>query len=78
MAVRTRIFLSNKTQAVRLPKAVSMPHGVDEVEIVAIGNTRVITPAGQCWDAWFAGGGASDDFMADREQPVEQEREPLD
>lgn len=76
--VRTRIFLSNRTQAVRLPKAVSMPEGVVEVEIVAVGNTRVITPVGHCWDDWFEDPGAGDDFMKERAQPAEQERESFD
>ena len=76
--IRTRVFLSNKTQAVRLPKAVALPEGVEEVEIVAIGKSRVITPVGQSWDAWFAGKGVSGDFMTKRDQPSEQERESLD
>lgn len=76
--IRTRVFLSNKTQAVRLPKAVALPEGVEEVEIIAIGKSRVITPVGQSWDAWFAGEGVSGDFMTKRDQPAEPERESLD
>jgi antitoxin VapB len=76
--VRTRVFLSNKTQAVRLPKAVSLSDGVEEVEIVAVGDSRVITPVGQSWDAWFAGAGVSSDFMGERDQPAVPGRETLD
>ncbi|PCI43179.1 MAG: AbrB/MazE/SpoVT family DNA-binding domain-containing protein [Proteobacteria bacterium] len=73
--VHTTVFKSNKTQAVRLPKAVALPESVTKVDIVAVGNTRIITPAGESWDEWFAGKGVSDDFMSEREQPVDQERE---
>jgi len=75
--VKTKIFKSNKTQAVRLPKAVAFDESVTSVEIVALGNTRIISPAGECWAQWFDGPGISDDFMNDREQPADQEREEL-
>ena len=51
--VRTKIFNSNRSQAVRLPKIVSFPESIKEVEITAVGNKRVITPIGQTWDDWF-------------------------
>lgn len=76
-AINTTIFKSNQTQAVRLPKAVALPESVKRVEIVAIGNTRIITPAGGSWDYWFDGLGVSDDFMSDRDQPADQHREPF-
>ncbi|WP_333890628.1 type II toxin-antitoxin system VapB family antitoxin, partial [Atlantibacter subterraneus] len=44
-------------------------------EIVAVGRTRIITPAGERWDSWFDGEGVSDDFMSDREQPAAQSRD---
>lgn len=73
----TKVFKSNKSQAVRLPKPVALPDDIKEVDIVAIGNSRLITPAGSSWDDWFDGSGVSDDFMTDREQPVDQQRETL-
>jgi len=75
--VHTTVFKSNKTQAVRLPKAVALPDTIDKVDIIAVGNTRIITPAGESWDQWFDGAGASDDFMLSRNQPDDQEREAL-
>jgi antitoxin VapB len=71
----TSVFKSNKTQAIRLPKAVALPDSVEKVDIVAVGNTRIITPAGASWDQWFDGSGVSDDFMLERDQPTDQERE---
>ena len=75
--VRTTLFLSNKSQAVRLPKAVALPSNVKEVDIVAEGNTRIISPAGTAWDRWFDGPGASEDFMCQRDQPADQMREVI-
>ena len=72
---QTKVFKSNQTQAVRLPKAVAFDESVREVEIIAVGNSRIISPAEGSWDDWFDGPGVSDDFMADREQPDDQERE---
>jgi antitoxin VapB len=75
--VKTTIFKSNKSQAVRLPKPVALPDSIKNVQIIAIGNTRLITPAGESWDSRFDGPGVSDDFMVDREQPADQHREML-
>ncbi|MGY2170255.1 type II toxin-antitoxin system VapB family antitoxin [Pseudomonas gingeri] len=69
------VFQSNRSQAVRLPKAAALPDDVKRVDIVVIGRTRIITPAGESWDSWFDGEGVTDDFMTAREQPAEQERE---
>jgi antitoxin VapB len=72
---RAGVFKSNKSQAVRLPKAVALPESVKQVDIIAVGRTRIIAPAGESWDSWFSGEGVSSDFMVDRGQPVDQERE---
>jgi len=68
--IRTKVFLSNRTQAIRLPKAVALPSTVKEVDVVAIGDTRIISPAGTSWDSWFDGPGVSEDFMSKRDQPA--------
>ena len=75
--METSVFLSNRSQAVRLPKAVALPEDVKRVEIIAIGRTRLITPAGESWDSWFEGSTVTNDFMSEREQPEMQEREAL-
>ncbi|WP_370309858.1 type II toxin-antitoxin system VapB family antitoxin [Sinimarinibacterium flocculans] len=71
------VFRSNRSQAIRLPKAAALPEDVKRVDVVSIGRTRVIAPAGEAWDSWFDGAGVSADFMAEREQAAEQERETL-
>lgn len=75
--VKTKIFKSNKTQAVRLPKVVAFPDDVKEVDVFVVGESRIITPAKASWRSWFAGEPMGTDFMQDREQPVAQEREKL-
>ena len=70
------VFTSNRSQAVRLPKAVAFPHDVHQVDILKIGRSRVIVPQGKRWDDLFENGPrVSEDFMTDREQPVTEGRE---
>lgn len=73
--IHTKIFKSNQSQAVRLSKAVAFADDVKEVEIVVVGNSRVITPLNKTWDSWFNSLDVTDDFMEDREQPELQDRE---
>jgi antitoxin VapB len=75
---RSTVFLTNRSQAVRLPKSVAFPDGVHQVEIVKLGHSRLISPVGKRWDDVFLDGPrASDDFMTERRQPEAEEREPL-
>ena len=75
---KTKLFTSNTTQAVRLPKSVAWPDDVTEVEIVVVGDSRIISPAGKMWDFWFDHAPhVSVDFMSEREQPETQERASL-
>lgn len=71
------VFKSNKSQAIRLPKAVALPDDITRVEVVVLGRSRLITPVGESWQSWFDGPTVSTDFMAEREQPAEQQRETL-
>ena len=78
MLVKSRVFKTNRSQAVRIPKAVAFPEDVTEVEIVRTGNRLVITPVGKNWADYFENGPfATDDFMADRDTWDFEEREPL-
>jgi antitoxin VapB len=74
---RSTVFTTNRSQAVRLPKPVALPDDVHQVEIVKLGRSRLISPAGESWNAFFEGPRVSDDFMSDREQPPAEEREAL-
>lgn len=72
--IKTTLFRSNKTQAVRLPKDVAFPDHVKEVCILKEGNRLVIVPAGSVWDDFFDHPGV--DIEAPPELPYE-EREPF-
>ena len=74
---RGSVFMTNKTQAVRLPKSVRLPEGVTTVDILRRGRAWVLVPSQQSWADWFESERASDDFMLDREQPDAQERASL-
>lgn len=63
MSRTTRIIRSNRTQAVPLPHAVAFPDDVTDVEVTVVGTSRIISPVGKRWDAYFARGSTiSDDF----------------
>ncbi|WP_164708858.1 type II toxin-antitoxin system VapB family antitoxin, partial [Pseudomonas viridiflava] len=66
---QSTVFKSNRSQAVRLPKALALPDDVKRVDVVAVGRTRIISPAGETWNSWFDGDSVSADFMTEREQP---------
>lgn len=74
---KARIFKSNQSQAVRLPKPVALPDSIKEVQIIPLGTARLIVPYGDAWSSWFDDEGVSDDFMEDREQPEQQQRDSL-
>jgi antitoxin VapB len=72
------VFNTNRSQAVRLPKAVAFPDDVHHVDILKIGRSRVIVPRGKRWDDLFLSGPrVTEDFLAEREQPTTEEREPF-
>jgi antitoxin VapB len=76
--VRSTLFKTNRTQAVRLPKQVAFPEGIRDVEIVTLGRSRIIAPVGQRWDDLFSSGPrASEDFLGERLHDGTEPREPV-
>ncbi|WP_104989576.1 antitoxin [Deinococcus sp. NW-56] len=72
---RSKVFRSGNSQAVRIPRELHLPYG--EVEITRRGRELVITPLPrQDGRAVFAALTAFEG-MPEREQPAEQERDPL-
>ncbi len=55
---RTTLFLLNRSQAVRLPKAVAFAETVRDVVIIPDGPRRIIAPAEAAWDDFFDAPGA--------------------
>ena len=72
MATQTTLFLSNRSQAVRLPKAVAFDDSVREVTILRDGPRRIIMPADAVWDDFFEAAGVD---LGEREQPAAQVRD---
>jgi len=74
MTTQTTLFLSNRSQALRLPKAVAFDDNVREVTIVRDGPRRIIMPSDAVWDDFFESPGAD---LGDRDQPAMQVRDSL-
>ncbi|MCP9791494.1 type II toxin-antitoxin system VapB family antitoxin [Vulcanococcus limneticus] len=78
MVAVTKLFLSNRSQAVRIPADLRLPESVKEVEVRACGQERIIAPLGSSWDSFFLGGPTvPDDFLAERASQHQDEREAL-
>ena len=78
MVAITKLFLSNRSQAVRIPADLRLPDSVKEVEVRACGQERIIAPVGRSWDSFFQEGPAvSDDFLVERAGQEQAEREAL-
>ncbi len=76
MRAVTKLFLSNRSQAVRIPAHLRLPDSVKEVEVRACGQERIITPLGRSWDSFFqAGPAVPDDFLEERASQGQDERE---
>jgi len=71
-----KLFQNGQSQAVRLPKEFRFEG--DEVFIKRSGNTVVLIPTNHSWDALADSlDKFSADFMDDRHQPAQQNREDL-
>lgn len=69
----TTLFLSNRSQAMRLPKDVAFPAGVKRVAILRDGKRRIVVPADSLWDDFFDAPGID---LAPRDQPAPQVCDP--
>jgi antitoxin VapB len=71
-----KLFQNGKSQAVRLPKEFRLPG--NQVHIKKIGNAVILIPEEDSWHALFESLDLfSDDFMEERGQPAQPERENL-
>lgn len=74
----TRLFLSNRSQAVRIPAELRLPDSVKQVEVRARGCERIIAPLGSSWDSFFLNfPSVPDDFMDEQASQQQGEREHL-
>ena len=69
-----KLFQNGGSQAVRLPAEYRIDG--DEVQIEKVGNTLVLRPIKTSWAEFFADPTtAPDDFLADRDDELPQDRE---
>lgn len=72
--IKGSVFITNKTQAVRIPSEVRFPDGVKQVVVEVVGNTRVLIPVESVWESYFDDPSpVSDDFMRERSDDQSQE-----
>ncbi|HEX8383213.1 MAG TPA: type II toxin-antitoxin system VapB family antitoxin [Sphingomonas sp.] len=74
MPIRTALFKSNRSQAVRVPKELAFSDDVKQVAIWREGTKLVIAPLDSMWDDFFDAPGIE---FPDRDQPMPQERDWL-
>ncbi|MGQ0486272.1 MAG: AbrB/MazE/SpoVT family DNA-binding domain-containing protein [Hyphomicrobiales bacterium] len=55
--------------------AIVLTNVVKRVDIIRHGTGRLIVPAGESWEAFFAGPRLDADFLAERAQPLPQRRD---
>jgi antitoxin VapB len=73
-----KVFMSGKSQAVRLPKKYRFTDGCDEVSVRQVGRHLILSPRFSDWDDYWANSTRpSDDFVEsvrnrkDSELPIE-------
>ncbi|WP_237387751.1 type II toxin-antitoxin system VapB family antitoxin [Xenorhabdus sp. Sc-CR9] len=76
---RSKVFMSNRTQNVRLPADLRFPDNVKDVMVRAKGKERIITPVQNTWDSFFLSGhSVTDDFLPERPEQMSSQRESFD
>jgi len=76
--IEASVFMTNRSQAVRLPAEVRFSEEIKKLSVRVLGNDRILSPLNQSWDSFFLNDQAvSDDFMNEREIAFEPEREAL-
>ena len=76
--IEASVFMTNRSQAVRLPAEVRFSEDIKKLSVRVLGNDRILSPLNQSWDSFFLNDQAvSDDFMNEREIAFQPEREAL-
>ncbi len=76
--IEASVFMTNRSQAVRLPAEVRFSEEIKKLSVRVLGSDRILSPLNQSWDSFFLNDQAvSDDFMNEREIVFQPEREAL-
>ena len=74
-----KINSGNREQTVCIPADLHFPAGVEDITVRAMGSERIIAPAENTWDSFFQDPEfVSSDFMPERTQQKQQDRESFD
>jgi len=65
---KATVFTSNRSQAVRLPKALAFPDDVKELRVIREGRGLLLVPANAVWT----------DFLAEQGGDIEEPDDPID
>jgi uncharacterized protein HI_0948 len=76
--IEASVFMTNRSQAVRLPAEVRFSEEIKKLSVRVLGSDRILSPLNQSWDSFFLNDQeVSDDFMNEREIAFQPEREAL-
>ena len=71
-----KVFLNNRTQAVRMPVEARFDESVERVHVRVVGKDRILSPVENTWDSFFLSKeSVSEDFMNERASQEQAERE---
>ncbi len=72
------VFVTNRTQAVRLPAGTRFPDSVKKVQVRVVGKERILCPVDSSWDSFFLGdNNVTDDFLSERASQEQADRDAL-
>ncbi len=75
---QSTVFKTNKTQAVRLPKALAFPDHVKKVKITPHGKGLLIEPVKETWEDFLMSPGIGDDFERLPQPPMQIRKDDHD
>ena len=74
-----KIFLNNRSQAVRMPAEARFEESVKAVNVRVVGKERVLSPIENTWDSFFeSSNSVTGDFMNERASQEQTARESFD
>ena len=77
--IEASVFMTNRSQAVRLPAEVRFSEEIKKLSVRVLGSDRILSPLNQSWDSFFLNDQAvSDDFMNEREIAFQPDREAIE
>jgi len=78
MKARVSIFKNRQNQAIRIPKAMSFPDDVTELEITRVGDVLTLQRPRMSWEEFAKLPPADADFLLERPDVIEFDRVSFD